>query len=80
MPGWLTQLAIQGGVATPLALLVWRLVQQMIRQADSSADRWQRAAEAADTRADETQRLLSEVLAALRAVETLTRSSHRDAA
>jgi hypothetical protein len=79
MPTWATQLLIQGGVATPLALLVWRLVQQMIGQANANADRWQRAAEAADTRADETQRLLGEVLSALRAVEALAHGSNRAA-
>ena len=73
MPDWAAPLAIQGGAVSVLALFCWRLVREMLRQAKDNADRWQKAAEAADKRADETQRLLGEVLSALRAVEALVR-------
>lgn len=80
MPEWLAPLAVQGGAVSVLGFFCWRLVASLISHTNANADRWQRAAEAADKRADETQRLLGEVLSALRAVEALVRDRHRDAA
>lgn len=77
MPDWAAPLAIQGGAVSVLALFCWRLVREMLKQAKDNADRWQRAAESADKRADESVRLLGEVLSALRSVEALVRD-HRD--
>jgi hypothetical protein len=78
VPTWLAPLAVQGGAVSVLGLLAWRLVLTLIRQTNASADRAWRAVEAADRRADESVRLLGEVLSALRAVEALVRTSHRD--
>jgi hypothetical protein len=78
MPDWLAPLAIQGGAVSVLGLFCWRLVVTLINQTKDNADRWQRAAEAADKRADESTRLLGEVLSALRSVEALVRNNHRD--
>lgn len=78
MPEWLTPLVVQGGAVSVLGFFSWRLVLALIRQTNANADRWQKAAEAADKRADESQRLMGEVLSALRSVEALVRE-HRDA-
>lgn len=53
-----------------------------VQQADRNADRWQAAAEASDKRADLFGEQLGEVLAVMRAVETLVRAqpSRQDAA
>lgn len=80
MPDWLTPLIVQGGAVSVLAAFSWRLVGSLINQITANADRWQRAAEAADKRADESVRLLGEVLSALRAVEALVRTKPRDKA
>lgn len=80
MPGWLVQLVVQGGVAAPLAYLVWRLVQQLVSQANAAAAAWQQAAQVDRQRADEAQKTMGEVLSTMRSVEALVRSSHRDAA
>lgn len=74
MPDWLTPLVVQGGAVSILAAFSWRLISSLIGQITANADRWQRAAEAADKRADESVRLLGEVLSALRAVEALVRN------
>lgn len=76
VPDWLAPLAVQGGAVSVLALFCWRLVSTLISHTAANADRWQRAAEAADKRADESQRLMGEVLSALRSVEALVRD-HR---
>lgn len=78
MPDWLTPLVVQGGAVSILAAFSWRLIRSLISQITTNADRWQRAAEAADKRADESVRLLGEVLSALRAVEALVRVNPRD--
>lgn len=81
MPAWLAPLVVQGGAVSVLGFFCYRLVQTLIRQTSANADRWQRVAEAADKRADETVRLLGEVLQAMRTVEALVRArDHRDAA
>lgn len=78
MPGWLVQLVVQGGVAAPLSYLVWRLVQQLVSQANAAAAAWQRTSEVDRQRADEAQKSMGEVLSALRSVESLIRHNYRD--
>jgi ABC-type nickel/cobalt efflux system permease component RcnA len=68
-----------------LAIVTGRLVPRsvastLVKQANATATQWQAAAEASDQRADEAVKLLGEVLSALRSVETLVRTGHRDAA
>lgn len=80
MPDWLAPLAVQGGAVSVLAYFCYRLVQTLLAQSNANADRWQRVAEAADKRADESVRLLGETLAALQEIRGLVRTSHRDTA
>ncbi len=56
------------------------MAKSLIDQANVNAERWQAAATASDQRADETVRLMGEILTVMRSVETLVRPQHRDAA
>jgi hypothetical protein len=63
-----------------VAILTGRLVARstakaLVDQANINAARWQQAAEASDRRADETVRLLGELVSAMRSVESLVRES-----
>lgn len=75
------QLGATGIVALfVLAILTGRLVPRstakaLVDQANATAARWQAAAEASDKRADMFGEQLGEVVAAMRAVETLVRTS-----
>lgn len=80
MPDWLAPLAVQGGAVSVLGFFCYRLVQTLIKQTNANADRWQKVAEAADRRADESVRMLNEVLTALQEIRALVRTSHPDAA
>jgi hypothetical protein len=74
----LAPLAVQGGAVSVLGYFCYRLVQTLLAQSNTNADRWQRVAEAADKRADESVRLLGEVLTALQEIRVLVRASSRD--
>lgn len=90
---WPAQLGAVGILGlVVLAIIFGRLVprsatKQLLEQAelrvqlaDRNADRWEKAAEASDKRADVFSEQLSEVLAAMHSVEALVRSlpSRRD--
>lgn len=78
MPDWLAPLAVQGGAVSVLGFFCYRLVRTLIDQTNANADRWQRVAEAADRRADESVRLLGDVLTALQEIRALVRTSNRE--
>lgn len=80
MPDWLAPLAVQGGAVSVLGFFCYRLVQTLIKQTNANADRWQKVAEAADKRADESVRMINEVLTTMQEIRALVRASHRDAA
>jgi hypothetical protein len=66
-----------------LAILAGRLIpksiaKDLIERADANAARSQAAAVASDQRADETVRLLTEMVSAMRAVEALVRDQRGD--
>jgi hypothetical protein len=66
-----------------LAILTGRLVprsiaKDLVQRADANAERSQAAAMASDQRADETVRLLTEMVSAMRSVEALVRDQRGD--
>jgi hypothetical protein len=66
-----------------LAILTGRLVprsiaKDLVQRADANAERSQAAAVASDQRADETVRLLTEMVSAMRSVEALVRDQRGD--
>lgn len=74
VPHDVASLLAQGGAVSAMALFCYRLLRTMLAQANAHAEHYRAAAEAADKRADETVRLLGEVLSVMRSVQDLVRA------
>jgi hypothetical protein len=73
----LAPLLVQGGAVSAMALFCYRLLRTMLAQANDNAAQWRAAAEAADRRADETVRLLGQLLTTMQSLEALIRGGTR---